>query len=148
MPLGAVLAPRELHAKWRTSTHGSTFGGNPVSCASGLATLEIIRDEHLPERANEVGKWILEELSPLRRDPRTREIRTLGAMAAIEFADKATSKGAMAASLERDVLLITAGAHDQVIRFIPALNIGEDDLRHGVQSFVEAARGTTVATPA
>jgi len=148
MPLGAVLAPRELHAKWRTSTHGSTFGGNPVSCASGLATLEILRDERLPERANEVGKWIIEELAPLRHDPRTREIRTLGAMAAIEFADKATAKGAMAASLERDVLLITAGAHDQVIRFIPALNISEDDLRHGIRSFVEAARGTTVATPA
>jgi len=148
MPLGAVLAPRELHAKWRTSTHGSTFGGNPVSCASGLATLEILRDERLPERANEVGKWIVEELAPLAHDPRTREIRTIGAMAAIEFADKTASKDAMAASLDRDVLLITAGAHDQVIRFIPALNINEDDLRQGIRSFVAAARGATVATPA
>jgi len=148
MPLGAVLAPRELHAKWRTSTHGSTFGGNPVSCASGLATLEILRDERLPERANEVGKWIVEELAPLAHDPRTREIRTIGAMAAIEFADKTASKDAMAASLDRDVLLITAGAHDQVIRFIPALNISEDDLRQGIRAFVAAARGATVATPA
>src|SRR5207244_11284049 len=43
LPLGAVVAPRELMAKWRTGTHGSTFGGNPVSCACGLATIQVPR---------------------------------------------------------------------------------------------------------
>src|SRR6266536_1042556 len=144
MPLGAVVAPRALHERWKTSTHGSTFGGNPVSCASGLATLEVLRDEGLVDRADLVGSIIVEELAPLRHDPRVRDIRTFGAMAAIEFTDNLASKAAIAGSLERDVLLITCGAHDQVVRFIPPLNIGEDDLRMGVRAFVSAARATTV----
>lgn len=148
LPLGAVLAPRALHEKWRTGTHGSTFGGNPVSCASGLATIQVIRDEGLLERADALGAMVVEELAPLRRDERVREIRAIGAMAAIEFDSKETSKAAVAAALERDVLLITCGAHDQVVRFIPALNIDEDDLRGGVRAFVNAVRSGAVTAPA
>ena len=147
LPLGAVVAPRAIHERWRTSTHGSTFGGNPVSCASGLATLEVLRDEGLVDRADLVGSIIVEELAPLRHDPRVRDIRTFGAMAAIEFTDNLASKAAIAGSLERDVLLITCGPHDQVVRFIPPLNIAEEDLRTGVRAFVSAARAT-VAPPA
>jgi len=148
MPLGAVVAPRSIHERWKTSTHGSTFGGNPVSCASGLATLDVIRDEGLVARAELVGKMIVEELAPLRHDPRVREIRTTGAMAAIEFADKTASKAAIHGALERNVLLITCGAHDQVVRFIPPLNIAEDDLRSGVRAFVQAAQAEAVGAPA
>ena len=147
LPLGAVVAPRAIHERWRTSTHGSTFGGNPVSCASGLATLEVIREEGLVERADLVGKIIVEELAPLRRDPRVREIRTTGAMAAIEFADKGSAKTAIAGALKRDVLLITCGSHDQVVRFIPPLNIAEDDLRSGIRTFVEACQTQAVEAP-
>ena len=148
LPLGAVIAPRALHERWRTSTHGSTFGGNPVACASGLATIGVIRDEGLVERADLLGAIVVEELAPLRRDDRVREIRTTGAMAAIEFADKQASKSAIKGALERGVLLITCGAHDQVVRFIPPLNISEDDLRHGVRAFVAAAQAAKVAAPA
>ena len=147
LPLGAVVAPRAIHERWQTSTHGSTFGGNPVSCASGLATLQVIRDEGLVKRADLVGKIIVEELAPLKRDPRVREIRTTGAMAAIEFTDKATSKAAIAGALARDVLLITCGSHDQVVRFIPPLNIAEDDLRGGIRAFVEACQAAAVGAP-
>ena len=148
LPLGAVVAPRALHERWRTSTHGSTFGGNPVSCASGLATLEVIREEGLVARADLIGTIIVEELAPLKRDGRVREIRTTGAMAAIEFADKATSKAAIAGALDRDVLLITCGSHDQVVRFIPPLNISEGDLRGGIRAFVEACKSAAVGAPA
>src|SRR5437588_120517 len=148
MPLGAVISTRERMEKWRTGTHGSTFGGNPVSCASGLATLEVIRDENLVARAETIGEIMVEELAPLRSHPRLREIRRFGAMVAAEFDEKSVAKAAIAAALERDVLLITCGFHDQVVRFIPALNIGEGDLRKGMRSFVEAARSAQVASPA
>ncbi|MBU6423127.1 MAG: aminotransferase class III-fold pyridoxal phosphate-dependent enzyme [Chloroflexota bacterium] len=147
LPLGAVAAPRALHEKWPTGTHGSTFGGNPVCCASGLATMLVLQREHLIERAETVGRIVEEELAPLRRDERVREIRRIGAMIAVEFGDKAASKAATAGALDRDVLLITCGAHDQVVRFIPALNILEEDLRRGVRAFVEAAQGVRQATP-
>ena len=148
LPLGAVAAPRALHEQWPTGTHGSTFGGNPVSCASGLATLRVIKEERLVERADEVGMIVEEELAPIRRDERVREIRRIGAMVAVEFDDKATSKGVTAAALERNVLLITCGSHDQCVRFIPPLNIAEDDLRQGVREFVTALQGVREAAPA
>ena len=65
-----------------------------------------------------------------------------------DLAYQALATGAIAAALERDVLLITCGFHDQVVRFIPALNIGEADLRKGMRTFVEAARSAQVASPA
>jgi 4-aminobutyrate aminotransferase len=148
MPLGACISTRERMEKWRTGTHGSTFGGNPVSCASGLATMQVIRDENLVARAETLGEIMVEELAPLRSHPRLREIRRIGAMVAAEFDDKAVAKAAIAAALERDVLLITCGFHDQVVRFIPALNIGENELRKGMRVFVEAARSAQVASPA
>ena len=148
MPLGAVIAPRAIHDKWKRSTHGSTFGGNPVSCAAGLATLEVIRDERLPERAEQVGSWIVEELAPLRKDKRVREIRRFGAMVGLELDSKDTAKAVCLGALERGVLIITAGSHEQVVRFIPPLNIVESDLRQGVRSIVEALVGAEVAAPA
>src|SRR5256712_1329392 len=93
VPLGAVISTRERMDRWRTGTHGSTFGGNPVSCASGLATLQVIRDENLVARAETIGEIMLEELAPLRSHPRLREIRRFGAMVAAEFVDKSGGKG-------------------------------------------------------
>jgi len=148
LPLGAIVTSRAMQEKWISGTHGSTFGGNPVSCAAGLATFEIIRDEGLVARAERLGELMVKELAPLRSDPRVREIRRFGAMVAVEFDAKATAKAAIAGALERDVLLITCGAHDQAVRFIPALNIAEDDLRKGVRAFVEAHKSAAVATPA
>lgn len=148
LPLGAIVTSREMQEKWISGTHGSTFGGNPVSCAAGLASLEIIRDEGLVARAERLGELMVNELAPLRADPRVREVRRFGAMVAVEFDSKATSKAAIAGALERDVLMITCGAHDQAVRFIPALNIVEDDLRHGVRALVAALSTAEVATTA
>ncbi len=147
LPLGGVIASRKLHEGWRTSSHGSTFGGNPISCASGLATIAIIREEGLVARAELLGALMVEELAPLRAHPGVREIRRLGAMVAVEFADKAANKETIAKAFEQDVLLISCGAHDQVTRFIPALNIVEADLRAGMRTYVAAARATAEARP-
>lgn len=138
LPLGAIVAPAAIQQKWLGGTHGSTFGGNPVSCASGLATLEVIRDEGLVARAEKLGAQMLRELRPLVGQPHVREVRGFGAMVAVEFDDAKYSKAAIAGALERDVLLITCGFHDQAVRFIPPLNISEADLRLGTQALVES----------
>jgi 4-aminobutyrate aminotransferase len=147
LPLGAIVTSREMQDKWISGTHGSTFGGNPVSCAAGLASFEIIREDGLVARAERLGELMVKELAPLRSDPRVREIRRFGAMVAVEFDSKATAKAAIAGALERDVLLITCGVHDQAVRFIPALNIAEDDLRRGVGALVAAATASGAPTP-
>ena len=148
LPLGAVVSSRELQDKWLQSTHGSTFGGNPVSCASGLATLEVIRDEGLVARAERLGDLLVKELRPLLGSAHVREVRRFGAMVAVEFDDAARAKAAIKGALERDVLLITCGFHDQAVRFIPPLNISEADLTTGVRALVEAVQSAPVAAPA
>lgn len=148
LPLGAIVSRRDIHEKWIGGTHGSTFGGNPVSCASGLATLEVIRDEGLVARAERLGQQMLRELAPLRSHPHVRDIRGYGAMVAVEFDDTKPAKAAIAAALERDVLLITCGAHDNAVRFIPPLNISEADMSHGTTVFVDAVTQAKVPTPA
>src|SRR5919204_88962 len=147
--VAALIAPRRMHDKWQTGTHGSTFGGNPVSCAAGLATLNVIRKERLAERAETIGDIIDEELRPIAKQPGVGEIRRLGSMVGVEFVnekggpDKPAAKAAIAGALERDVLMITCGSYDQVVRFIPPLNIAEDDLRKGVRAFVDAVKSGT-----
>ena len=148
LPLGAVVSRRELQDQWLPGTHGSTFGGNPVSCASGLATLEVIRDENLVARAERLGALMLRELAPLRTHPHVREVRGYGAMVAVEFDETKVAKVAIAGALERDVLLITCGFHDQAVRFIPALNISEADLTLGMKAFVDTVTNAKVAAPA
>ena len=150
LPLGAIVAPREIQSKWLQGTHGSTFGGNPVSCASGLATLGVLRDEKLVDRADTLGDLMKRELRPLLGHPSIREVRAFGAMVAVEFERPEQSKAAIKGALERDVLLITCGFHDQAVRFIPPLNIAEADLVKGVRALVDAVKSDTgaLATPA
>lgn len=151
LPLSALVSSRELQAKWLTGTHGSTFGGNPMSCVAGLATLQVILEERLAGRAEALGGIVIEELAPIAREPGVGEIRRLGSMVGLEFVDgqggpdRAAAKGALAGALERDVLYITCGGHDQVVRFVPPLNIDEGDLRRGVRALVEAVRSRAPA---
>ena len=106
----------------------------------------MIRKERLADRAETVGEIIVEELRPIAKMPGVGEIRRLGSMVGVEFVtdkgapDKTQSKAAIAGALERDVLMITCGSYDQVVRFIPPLNIAEDDLRKGVRAFVDAVK--------
>ncbi|HSF56492.1 MAG TPA: aminotransferase class III-fold pyridoxal phosphate-dependent enzyme, partial [Candidatus Binatia bacterium] len=85
MPLGAMIARAEI-SKWTRSTHGSTFGGNPVACAAALATIRLIEDG-LIKNAGEVGSYLKESLTKLRSlHPRMSDVRGLGLMIGVEFA--------------------------------------------------------------
>src|SRR5881296_3769681 len=87
MPLGAMIAREEI-STWRRSTHGSTFGGIPVACAAALATIDLIEDG-LIKNAGEVGNYLKESLTKLRSlHPRISDVRGLGLMIGVEFAQK------------------------------------------------------------
>lgn len=117
-----------------------------MSCAAGLATLQVILEDDLSARAEELGHQVVEELAPIRSDPRVQEVRSLGSMVGVEFHRTAEglAKRVVASALENDVLLLTCGQHDQVVRFIPALNIEFAALRAGVRCFVDAVGSSTV----
>jgi len=146
-PLAAVSSRRDIMEKWPAGAHGSTFGGNPVSCAAAVATIDAIRDEGMIENAARQGEKTRARLRALRQDvPRIAEVRGLGLMNAVEFSDEKGNPDTAFAErvrnrcIENGLLLLSCGYKEQALRFIPALNIGDDDLDEGLSIFEEAVK--------
>ncbi len=128
MPLGAIIARKSLMT-WQPGSHGSTFGGNPVSCAAALATLRLIENGYL-ENAAKMGDVILSALKEMHtRHPTMGDVRGKGLMIGIEFVeDRATRKPAH--DLRDKIVdyafhhgLLLLGAGDSVVRLMPPLMI-------------------------
>ena len=83
-PVSAMLSDAEVMDVFLPGDHGSTFGGNPLGAAVGMASLQVIVDEHLPERAQELGSWWLGELQRL-PSPHVKEVRGKGLMIGVEI---------------------------------------------------------------
>ncbi|GIV96088.1 MAG: acetylornithine aminotransferase [Herpetosiphonaceae bacterium] len=131
IPIGAVaLGPRAGHPG--VGTHGSTFGGNPLACAAARATLRVLHEEQLPQKAAQKGAFLLERLRSI-KSRRVREIRGLGLMVGIELRERATPY--LQALQERGLLALSAGP--TVIRLLPPLIIGDDELEFAVRVLEE-----------
>jgi 4-aminobutyrate aminotransferase len=135
MPLGAMIARADLMT-WKVGAHGSTYGGNPVSCAAALASIDLIEKE-LMANAEQVGGFLLTGLRDLAgRQPLIRDVRGLGLMIGIEFEDAETADAVEVACFERGALLLRAG--DSVIRIAPPLVINEAQAATGLAILQEA----------
>lgn len=128
LPLGGIIASRNIMDKWPTGTHGSTFGGNPVSCAAALATLDII--EPLLPRVREKGKQVLEHLN---NGWESLGIRGVGYMIGIELSNKLTAERVQRLCLERGLLVLLCGTEENVIRLIPPLTASDEDWKVGLR---------------
>jgi acetylornithine/LysW-gamma-L-lysine aminotransferase len=122
VPIGATLIGSQV-GEIPTGSHGSTFGGNPLACAAALATLDVIEQEHLPERAAELGTYLIERLREF-NSPQIREVRGLGLIVGIETKQKVAPY--LQALTERGVLALNAGM--TVIRLLPPLVITRQQL--------------------
>jgi 4-aminobutyrate aminotransferase len=138
MPLGAMIAREEI-STWTRSTHGSTFGGNPVACAAALATIGLIEDG-LIKNAGEVGDYLKGSLTKLRgRHPRMSDVRGLGLMIGVEFAQNNGKSDAkfrdqvMAKSFDQGLLLLSCG--ESTIRFCPPLIVTRDEVDAAIGIF-------------
>lgn len=149
LPLGACVASKELMSKWTTSAHGSTFSGNPISCAASLATIQVL-SKALPTIAA-LGKKALKYLKKeLQNSPIVGDIRAEGLMIGIEFVkDKNLKtpypeiiKPIIQKCLENHLIVISCGIHDNVIRLMPPLIISEEDLLKGLAIFKDVIHAT------
>jgi len=122
VPMGAVLIGPRVGAL-PPRTHSSTFGGNPLACAAGLATIRAIEAERLPERAADLGARLRAGLETIDAAV-VREVRGLGLMLAMELRVK--SFPILAALAERGVLALPAGR--MVVRFLPPLVISAEQV--------------------
>lgn len=147
-PLSAVVGKAEVMDKVAPGQLGSTFGGNPVSCAAALATLEVIEEEGLLGRAREIGDAATQRLRALQLElPGIGDVRGLGAMVGLEFvqdADKTPDSGAAQAILERaradGLLLLTTGTYGNVIRLLPPIRMSDAELSEGLEKLERAVR--------
>jgi ornithine--oxo-acid transaminase len=125
-PVSAVLASDEVMAVFTPGTHGSTFGGNPLGAAVGLAALDVIVDERLPERAAELGEWFMGELRAIDA-PVVEEVRGRGLMIGVVIRKDAGLARPYCEAL-KDRGILAKETHDQVIRFAPPLVITREQL--------------------
>jgi len=135
MPLGAMIAREDLMT-WEIGAHGSTYGGNPLSCAAALASIELI-EGGLMDNAAEVGAFLLDGLRRIQdRRPLIKQVRGLGLMIGIEFEDRETMVRVEEAAFRRGLLVLGAG--DSVIRISPPLVFRQDQAEIALPIFEEA----------
>jgi 4-aminobutyrate aminotransferase len=146
-PLGAIGARREIMQQWGPASHGTTFGGNPISCAAALATLEVLRTGDVLTNAKTQGTYLLERLEQLKgKSPVVGDVRGVGLMVAVEFVVPGTDKQPNPAAVQRvlnrslgkGLLMYPCGHWTQTIRLIPPLIITREQLDEGLAIFEEA----------
>jgi len=135
MPLGAMIAREDLMT-WTIGMHGSTYGGNPLACAAALVTFDLVESE-LAANAEKIGGLLLDGLRAVAaRSSSIEEVRGLGLMIGIEFADHDTAMAVEDACFRRGLLVLGAG--DSALRMSPPLVLREDQAEAGLGIFEEA----------
>lgn len=143
MPLGACVARKSV-MDWGKGTHGNTYGGNPISCAAALSTIDQIENEYL-DNATKMGRYALDALEEImHRHPSIGNIRGKGLMIGMEFvkdqetkeANKELTDRVVELAFERGLLMLTCAK--SVIRVAPPLSISKSEIDEGLQIFAEA----------
>ena len=125
-PVSAALADDEIMDVIKPGDHGSTFGGNPVAAAVGIAALDVIIEEKLPERALELGNYFMGELKKI-ESPYIKEVRGKGLMIGVEIKPEYGNAKPFIKKLKEKGILVKE-THERVIRFAPPLVIKKEEL--------------------
>ena len=140
-PLSAVVGKAQVMDAPDPGGLGGTYGGNPVACAAGLAVMDVMRDEKLPERAARIGSVVEERMQSWAADHKLiGDVRVVGAMAGMELvrdrgtkepADKEAAK-IIATAREKGLIILRCGVHHNVIRTLMPLTIPDELLEEGL----------------
>jgi 4-aminobutyrate aminotransferase-like enzyme len=141
LPLAAVTGSAEVMDVVDPGGLGGTFGGNPVSCAAALAVLDEVGTPAFCERADEVGRVVRDRLERVAaRLDSVGEVRGLGPMLALEFAERnparasATTRGAR----DRGLVLLSCGVYGNVVRVLAPILAPDEDLERGLEILEES----------
>ena len=147
VPLSAVTGKAQIMDAPGPGGLGGTFAGSPLGCAAGLAVLDIIREERLLERAQQIGSFLVGRLKALQaRFPCIGDVRGLGAMVAIELVrnrradspDADLTRALVQAAARRGLVILACGMYGNVIRFLPPLTISDSLLSEAMSLFEQA----------
>lgn len=132
LPVSAVLADDEIMLTIHPGQHGSTFGGFPLACRVAMAALEVVREEHLAEEAERLGKIFREEMRRI-KSPFIREVRGKGLLNAIVIVPHQGKEAWDICLAMAENGLLAKPTHHHIIRFAPPLVITEEELREAIQ---------------
>ncbi|XUM02615.1 acetylornithine transaminase [Streptomyces venezuelae ATCC 10712] len=147
LPIGATIAFGPAASLLTPGQHGSTFGGNPVACAAGLAVLETIEKEELLARVTRVGERLRDGVTALRH-PLVREVRGAGLLLGVVLAEPVAARVQRAA---QDAGFLVNAAGPDVVRLAPALTVPEERaeaLTRALPALLDAARDDGAPHPA
>ena len=155
MSLSAVTGRAEIMDAPAPGGLGGTYAGNPLAIAAAHAVIDVMRDEHLPERGQMLGDRLKGVLESMRSEvPKIADVRGLGAMVAVEFNRAGTgtdssapdpdfTRSVQAEALKRGLILLTCGVNANVVRFLFPLTIQEtvfDEAMDVLRAAMRAAR--------
>src|SRR5438477_1586318 len=155
-PLSAVVGKADVMDAPGPGGLGGTYGGNPVACAAGLAVLDIMRDERLPERAARIGSVVEERMrSWAQEHDIVGDVRVMGAMAGMELVRNRTTKEPadtetarlLEVARERGLILLRSGVHHNVVRTLMPLTIPDAQLDEGLDLLGSALAEVATAVP-
>lgn len=147
LPLGALLGKKELMETWDPGAHGTTFGGNPLSCVAGLASLNVIIEDKLAQNAEKIGEYILNRLKDMADEHKLiGDVRGKGLIIGVELVkDRKTKEPAIdemkqlvVESVKRGLLVISCG--ESTIRIAPPLAISTELVDKGLDILDEALK--------
>lgn len=134
-PISCVVANKEVLGVFNPGSHGSTFGGNPMACAVSIAALNVLKEEKLDERSQELGSYFLSKLKQI-NNPIIKEVRGRGLFIGVEL----TVPARKYCELLKDEGLLCKETHDTVIRFAPPLVISNEDLDWAIERIKKVLR--------
>lgn len=142
MPIGAVMGTTRAFRIFEENAfmHSTTFGGNPLACAAGIAAIEVIRDERLSENAAELGAYLVERLREIQSesDGAIAEVRGLGLLIGVEFVDEDLGAHVIAGMAQRRVIAAYTLNQPKVIRFEPPLVVTRAQCDQALAAFRES----------
>jgi 4-aminobutyrate aminotransferase len=154
LPLSAMASSRTLQERWGKGAHGSTYGGNPVACAAGLAVLDEIRERGLVANAAARGAELTAGLREIAAtDGRIGDVRGPGLMIGVELVrdratrepDGATCEAVLQRCADEGLLLLSCGVQHNVIRWIAPLDVTSEEIAEALAIFGRALAATPAA---
>jgi len=131
VPIGAFAMTQDVADRMPKGGHGTTFGGNPLAMAAGVAAIRFMKRERLWEQAERKGQYFMERLRAI-QSPKIREVRGQGLMIGVELKEKSAP---YISALEHDEAVLTLQATPLVVRFLPPLTISYEQIDEVLAAF-------------
>ena len=147
VPIGAVVGTPQVWEFWHDNPliHSTTFGGNPLACAAGLATIEVLEKENLVARSLQAGEKLMAALreTQAKYPHLVKDVRGRGLMIGVEFPHEDITSLVLAGLAQRDVLVVAYTFNNPTVtRFEPPLMISDEQIAWAGQAFLEAVEQT------